>query len=423
MAALSETARRVAEAVSEERLLRRHDDLARFGATARGGVNRQALSPEDAAARRYLLDVAAERGFAAATDAAGNFFLRLEGADPALPPVMTGSHIDSQPSGGRFDGIFGVLAGLETLEALRDSGVTPPRAVEVVAWMNEEGSRFAPGMMGSEAFTGVRALADILAGTDSDGVTVAAALKVLNDALPALPDRPFARPLHAYVEAHIEQGPVLEQRGIDIGRVTGIQGKQTYRVTVTGEEAHAGTKPMGERRDALVGALRCVAALHSLCTQRDAAVMFTVGRFEVTPNAPSVVPGKVVFSIDLRHPDTALMRALGNRFAALCTQAAGPCAVELHPLVDTPSMTFDNGIGAQITAAATALGHSVIDLPSAAGHDARHLAGHAPAGMIFIPCRGGVSHHESEWCEPDQLAAGARVLAAVVTELAESTGQ
>ncbi len=418
MATISQTAMRVAGAVKQDRLWRRHEDLARFGATAAGGVNRQALSPEETDARRYLLAVAAERGFGAATDAAGNFFLRLDGADPALPPVLTGSHIDSQPTGGRFDGIFGVLAGLEVLEAMRDAGWTPPRAVEVVGWMNEEGSRFAPGMMGSEAFTGVRALDEILPIADRDGVTVAAALKAVNAALPAQPEWPLGRPLAAYVEAHIEQGPVLEQRGCAIGRVTGIQGKQTYRVTVTGEAAHAGTTPMAERRDALIAALAMVQALHRLCREADPLVMFTVGRFEVAPNAPSVVPARVVFSIDLRHPDTSLMRRLGGQFAELCRAAAGACDVLLEPLIDTPSMTFDAAIGSVITAAAEALGHSVMDLPSAAGHDARHLAGHTPSGMIFVPCRGGVSHHESEWSEPGQLAAGARVLAAVVTDLA-----
>ena len=417
MAVLSDPVLRIAEAVSQERLWQRHEDLARFGATTKGGVNRQALSAAEIDARRYLLQVADTRNFAAFTDAAGNFFLRLPGTDPDQPPIMTGSHIDSQPTGGRFDGIFGVLAGLEALEAMCDAGWTPARSIEVVGWMNEEGSRFAPGMMGSEAFTGMRPLDDILAAADSDGMTVCQALELVNRAVP-LPELPLQRPLAAYVEAHIEQGPALEQRGVAIGRVTGIQGKQTYRVTVTGEEAHAGTKPMAERRDALVAALAMVQALHKLCSEADPAVMFTVGRFEVSPNAPSVVPARVVFSIDLRHPDTALMHRLGNCFAELCRKAAGPCDVVLQGLVDTPSMTFDDAIGAKITAAARALGHSVMDLPSAAGHDARHLAGHAPSGMIFIPCRGGISHHESEWSEPQQVAAGTRVLAAVLAGLA-----
>ncbi|GAB4393610.1 MAG: Zn-dependent hydrolase [Kiloniellaceae bacterium] len=418
MVKLSDTARRVAEAVNQDRLWQRHDDLARFGATARGGVNRQALSAEETEARRYLLSVAAERDFRTFTDPAGNFFLRLEGADPDLPPVLTGSHIDSQPTGGRFDGIFGVLAGLEALEAIRDVGWTPPRALEVVGWMNEEGSRFAPGMMGSEAFAEVRTLDAILATRDGEGVTVREALAAVNGALPPLPERPLGLPLAAYIEAHIEQGPVLEQHGIEVGRVTGIQGKQTYRVTVSGEEAHAGTKPMAERRDALIAALAMVQALHRLCSEADPAVMFTVGRFEVSPNAPSVVPARVVFSIDLRHPDTDLMRRLGGQFAALCEGAVGPCEVVLEPLVDTPSMTFDDSLGARITDAAEALGHSIMDLPSAAGHDARHLAGVTAAAMIFIPCRGGISHHESEWSEPTQVTAGTRVLAAVLADLA-----
>jgi N-carbamoyl-L-amino-acid hydrolase len=414
-AVLSQAAHAVIACVSAERLWRRHMEVARFGATPAGGVDRPALSPAEVQARRYLLDVAAARGLKPFTDPAGNFFLRLEGADETLPPVLTGSHLDSQPTGGKFDGIYGVLAGLEVLEAFRDAGMRPRRAIETVAWMNEEGGRFAPGMMGSEAFAGTRALESILAARDGADCTVKDALAAVNDAVP-LPSRPLGFPIAGYIEAHIEQGPVLEATGCVIGAVTGIQGKQTYRVTVTGEEAHAGTKPMQERRDALMAALAMVKAMHDLCRARDARTLFTVGRFQVEPNAPSVVPARVTFSIDLRHFETAIMRDLGASFARICGDHAGPCEVRIETLVDAPSLVFPEELRLRTLALAEALGHPAMELPSAAGHDARHLNDVAPSAMVFVPCRNGVSHHESEWAEPQHLFAGAQVLAGLVCD-------
>jgi N-carbamoyl-L-amino-acid hydrolase len=410
----------IAAAVDGRRLWRRIEELARIGATAKGGVNRPALSAEEAAARALLLDWARPLGLAAFGDAAGNFFLRLAGREPDLPPVMTGSHLDSCPTGGRFDGTFGVLAALEAVEALVATKTTPRRAVEIVAWMNEEGSRFAPGMMGSEAFAGVRDLAAILAVRDQDGVSVADALADMNARLPALPLLALGRPLAAFLEAHVEQGPVLEAAGKSVGIVTGIQGKKTFRVTVEGEEAHAGTAPLSERKDALIAATRIVQELHRICAAADPEVKFTVGRFSVYPNAPSVVASRVVFSIDLRHPRTDLLAGLGERIAPTAAALRGPCAVQVEPLVDVPSIEFSPDIRRRCRAAAERLRVPCLDMLSAAGHDPRQMNHVAPAGMIFVPSRGGISHHEAEWTDPEHLAAGARVVAEVVAELAEA---
>ncbi|WP_372053128.1 M20 family metallo-hydrolase [Tistrella mobilis] len=411
-------AERIVRYVNRDRLWQRHMELARFGARSDGGVNRQALSAEEIAARAHLIGIARARGFGVATDPAGNLFFRLQGREPHLPPVLSGSHMDSQPTGGRFDGIYGVLAAVEVLEAIRDAGHVPRRSIEAVAWMNEEGSRFAPGMMGSEAFAGVRPLDEILGVRDADGVTVAAALATVNAAFPDVPLRELGQPVEAYVEAHIEQGPVLEAEGRVVGAVTGIQGKQTFRVTVTGEEAHAGTKPMAERRDALIAASAMVQRLHAIARSTAEDLMLTFGRFTVSPNAPSVVPAKVVFSIDLRHFDTGLMQGFGAAIPDLCAELAGGCTVVVEPLVDAPSLVFPEVLRERICDIAAVLGHPAMDLPSAAGHDARHLHAIAPAAMIFIPCHQGISHHPTERAEPEHLHAGARVLAALLVELA-----
>lgn len=243
-----------ADQVSEKRLWRRHMELAELGAIPGKGVCRQALTEEDIAARQLLISWARARGFTSAQDAIGNLFIRRPGRDPTAAPVLTGSHLDSQPSGGRFDGAYGVLAGLEALEALEDAGAVTERSIEVVAWTNEEGGRFAPGAMGSMVFTGSRALTDCLAITDSEGVRLDDALAATLEATPVDETRAFNFPISAYIEAHIEQGPRLEAEGVPIGVVTGIQGSRWFEVEVLGESAHAGAAPLKTRRDALQGA-------------------------------------------------------------------------------------------------------------------------------------------------------------------------
>jgi N-carbamoyl-L-amino-acid hydrolase len=403
--------------VSRERLWERHMALARHGATSRNGVNRQAASQEEIAARGELLQWAAALDLRPFTDAAGNFFLRLEGTDGGSPPILSGSHLDSQPTGGKFDGAYGVLAALEALQAIRESGHQPRRAIELVAWMNEEGSRFAPGMMGSAAFSGAAALAPMLTVRDAAGVSVEQALADMKAAFPSLPERGLNRPVAAYVEAHIEQGPVLEQEGYSVGVVTGIQGKRTYRVTVRGEEAHAGTTRRRERKDALLTATAIIQALANGLHDETDVVRFTVGRLNVRPNAPSVVAAEAVFSIDLRHPDEAILRRLGDVVPAICTQHGDRCEVVVEELVTAWPLEFPRAMRTAIAAAAERVGIETMELPSAAGHDARYLHEICPTGMIFVPCQ-GISHNEAESAKAEDLYDGARVLAEALVALA-----
>jgi len=403
--------------INADRLWTRLMSLAEIGATPAGGVNRQALSDGEIVAWRRVIGWAREAGLTPSTDAAGNLFLTLAGRDRAAPPFLLGSHLDSQPTGGKFDGAAGVMAALEAVVSLAEQGSTPARDLIVVAWMNEEGSRFAPGMMGSEAFTGERDIDAIRAARDADGITVGEALDRLHQAFPDVPQRPLGFAASAYLELHIEQGPLLEAADCAIGVVTGIQGKKTFQVVVEGAEGHAGTLGQSERRDALAAFARMAAALHAEIGTIDADIKFTIGRVAVMPNAPSVVPSRVSFSIDLRHPDNEVLEAAGARIVVLCEENAPPCTVMVTPLVDAPSNAFDVDLRAGIAEAAREQGHSAMAILSAAGHDARHLAKICPAAMIFIPCRDGVSHVEHEWAEPDHVAAGASVLAQVLRGL------
>lgn len=384
--------------------------LARFGARPDGGVDRQALSPPEIEARAELVAWGRALGLEPYTDAAANLFLRLPGREPDLAPVLAGSHIDSQPTGGRFDGAYGVLAALEAVEAIRAAGLVPRRSIEVVAWTNEEACRFAPGMTGSELFTGVKTLAEVAGIRDAGGVTLGDALAAVLAADCNVPHRALGRPVAAFLEPHIEQGPVLEREGVPVGIVTGIQGTRRYRVQVLGEAAHAGTAERHERRDALMAAARMVSAI-----DREAAepkdVKLTVGLFQVSPNAPSVVPARVLFSIDLRHPDDAVVDRLDAAIRRIVESGRGPCEVELRQIQHNPSVVFSRDVARELASVARDLAIRSRDLASAAGHDARQLTAVCPTGMIFVPCRGGISHNPAEWAEPADLAAGARVLA------------
>lgn len=399
--------------MSETRLWQRLMRLAEIGARGDGGVDRQALSAGEIDAWRLLLTWAEEAGLEPSTDAAGNLFLTRPGRDRTLPPALIGSHIDTQPNGGKFDGAFGVLAALEAATDI----TTPARDITVVAWMNEEGSRFAPGMMGSEAFIGLRDLASIRAARDAAGTTVGEALDTLHAAFPDMPRRPLGFTPAFYIEPHIEQGPLLEQAKLPLGIVTGIQGKITWEVTIEGEEGHAGTLDMAKRRDAVMAFARIATRMQREVGDADPIVKFTIGRVTVQPNAPSVVAGRVTFRIDLRHPDNAALQAHGTRLEAAARAEAAPCAVTVTRMIDAPSNEFDPALRDRLTKAAERLGLGAMPILSAAGHDARHMAPLCPAAMIFIPCRDGISHSPEEAAEPQDIQAGAALLAAVVKEL------
>ncbi|WP_029007378.1 M20 family metallo-hydrolase [Azospirillum halopraeferens] len=408
-----------AAAVDEGRLWGRLMALAAVGARPDGGVDRPALSMQDAQARSLVAGWARDLGFAVATDPIGNLFVRRAGRDPDAAPVLTGSHLDTQPMGGRFDGAYGVIAGLEALHAMNDAGISTRRPVELVAWTNEEGARFQPGCMGSAVFTGALALETALAAVDRDGMTAREALAAVLAGEPEMAIRPADAAVHAYVEAHIEQGPVLEEEGLPLGIVTGIQGCRWFAVEVTGEAAHAGTTPRARRRDAFMAAHAIVAELRRALEDEADVTRFTIGRFEVEPGSPNTVPARVFFTIDLRHPDAARLTDLGDRVAPLAGSAAGGCAVTVTQTSASAPVVFADPVLRVLRDAAVRCGVPFRDLPSGAGHDAGYLAAMAPTGMLFVPCAGGVSHHPAESAAPADLATGARVLAEGLVRLAE----
>lgn len=395
--------------INGERLWQRLMQMGQRGAIPDNGVNRQALSQEEQDSWLLMQEWAQACELEMRSDAAGNLFVILPGFDRLARPLILGSHLDSQPAGGRFDGAYGVLAALEVLTVLAENKLQPRCDVVAVSWMNEEGSRFAPGMMGSSFFAGARSLAEISCVEDASGVSVAQALQNLHQNCP-LPAWQGTFPPAAYLEAHIEQASILEKAGATIGVVSAIQGKVTWSVTLKGERGHAGTVPMAERCDALHCFIRIAERLYQQVGQADPQVMFTIGRVEMQPNAPSVIPDLLSFRIDLRHPDGRLLTELAVQIERIIHAYSRPCDVEFMRLSDAEPNLFDEGLRRIISAAADARHYKWMSVLSAAGHDARYLASVCPAAMVFIPCRNGVSHAPEEWSEPEHVVAGAQIL-------------
>lgn len=395
--------------INAERLWQRLMAMAQIGAIPGDGVNRQALSELEAESWHLMRHWAQASGLEICHDEAGNLFVILPGIDPQAAPLLLGSHLDSQPTGGRFDGVYGVLAALEVLTVLREGGLQPACAVVAVSWMNEEGSRFAPGMMGSSCFAGARDLASLRAVTDAEGIAVGQALDNLRQAV-ALPLYSCVHPPAAYLEAHIEQATQLEQSHAILGVVSGIQGKITWQVTLRGERGHAGTVPMVARRDVLRSFTRMAQQLYQSVGEADPQVMFTIGRLEIQPNAPSVIPDVLTLRIDLRHPHEQRLTQLALLTERLMGELAAPCEVAIERLSEAAPNAFDPLLQQMISDAAASRGYPAMPLLSAAGHDARYLATICPSAMIFIPCRAGISHAPEEWAEPAHVSAGAQVL-------------
>jgi N-carbamoyl-L-amino-acid hydrolase len=315
--------------------------------------------------------------------------------------------------------MYGVLAAFESLEAMEDAGIKTKRPVMAVAWTNEEGSRFQPGAMGSAVFAGHNRLDDMLAQKDWKGVVLKDALAETLKAAPApMREGPPGFPVDAYVEAHIEQGPRLENEKKTIGVVTAIQGSRRYIVTIDGEEAHAGTTPRAARKDAYAAATRVAAAMYEATIDKDDTLRFTIGRVEVSPGSPNTVPGKVSFTIDMRHPDDAVLKERETVLEKLLVEKTQPCTAHLERVTNVAPTYFDTGVIEMVRSAAEGLKLSNMDMPSGAGHDAMHIARLCPAGMIFVPCERGISHNESENASPSDLAAGTRVLVEVLERLA-----
>jgi N-carbamoyl-L-amino-acid hydrolase len=383
--------------------------MAEIGATAKGGVCRLALTDEDKAARDLFVRWCEAAGCTVTVDRIGNIFARRPGRRPDLPPVATGSHLDSQPTGGKFDGAYGVLAGLEVIRALNDAGYETEAPVELVMWTNEEGARFAPAMIASGVFGGAFALDYALARADPEGRSIGEELKRIGYAGQApVGGRSFA----SFFECHIEQGPILEAEGKTIGVVTGAQGQRWYEVAVTGMEAHAGPTPMARRKDALVGAARMVEAVNRLGLENQPNACATVGMLEVRPNSRNTIPGQVFFTVDLRHPDVATLAGmdaeLRRSFAEIAETTGLTLAVE--EIWSFPPTPFDVDCVAAVRDTAARAGYSHCDIVSGAGHDACYVARVAPTAMIFVPCENGISHNEIESATEEDLAAGCQVL-------------
>jgi beta-ureidopropionase / N-carbamoyl-L-amino-acid hydrolase len=390
-------------------------DMAKIGATPKGGVCRLALTDLDRQGRDLLIAWAKAIGCTATVDRVGNVFVRREGTKPDLPAVATGSHLDTQPTGGKFDGVYGVLAGLEVLRTLHDAKIATDRALEVVVWTNEEGSRFSPAMMGSGAYAGVFPLAEVEAKTDIDGKRFDAEL----EAIGYRGEAPVGgRNIGAYFEAHIEQGPILEAEKKTIGIVTGAQGQRWYEVTVVGQEAHAGPTPMRRRKDALVGAARMIEAVNRIGLEHQPYACATVGFIQSFPNSRNTIPGRVFFTVDFRHPDDARLSSMDAALKAACADIAAKAglSVEVKDFWYFPPTPFAPHLVERVREGAQAFGYEAMNIVSGAGHDAVYMARVCPSAMIFVPCEDGISHNEIEDASPSDLAAGCNVLLRAMLE-------
>ena len=404
--------------VDADRLWSRQQATDRIGATPAGGAHRMALTPEDIASHRLIADWALARGWAIEIDDIANMFVTRAGTSPDLPPVTSGSHTDSQPMAGRFDGMSGVLAAFEALEAIDDAGIATVAPLEVAIWNNEEGPRFNPACMGSAVYAGVRTLDELVDQVSPDGVRLGDAIQALRDAIPEAGRREIGAPIGAFLESHIEQGIELQDAGTTLGIVTGMQGYRRWLVDVRGEDAHSGTQPISRRKDAFVAATEMAVALRQAFADETDEMRFTIGRFEVRPGGISVVPGHVHFTIDMRHPNSDLITQQGNRIEEICRAHAGPCEVEVEEFITSTTLTFPDDIRERLKAAADRRGISNQPIFSRASHDARHISRLCPAGMVFIPCKDGISHNEAESAEKDDCAAAAQVIADVMVDLA-----
>lgn len=395
--------------IDPERLWQSLMTLAEIGATPKGGCCRLALSDEDKTGRDLFVSWCRGAGCDVSVDRLGNIFARRAGRDPDLPAVATGSHLDTQPHGGKFDGAYGVLAGLEVIRTLNDHGIETAAPVEVAVWTNEEGARFAPSMIASGVFAGTYPLDFALACADVDGRTMGEELERIGYA----GDEPCgARTFGAFFEAHIEQGPILERERKVIGAVTGVQGLRWYDVAVRGQDAHSGSTPMPGRRNALVGAAAMVSAVDALALEFAPDAVATVGQLDVSPNSRNTIPGDVFFSVDIRHPATEVMAEMDARLRDAFSDIARRrgLAVSVEQIAHTPPVVFDADCVDAVRRASEALGYASRDILSGAGHDACHISRVAPTGMIFVPCAGGLSHNEEESAQASDLAAGCNVL-------------
>ena len=384
-------------------------EMAKIGATEKGGVCRLALTDLCKQSRDLFIKWCEEAGCTIKVDKMGNIFARRPGRNNDLAPVLAGSHLDSQPTGGRFDGVYGVLSGLEVVRTMNDLGIETERPFEVAVWTNEEGCRFAPAMVASGVFAGVYDLDYGLSRADPDGKTMGEELaRIGYDG----PEDVGGRDIHAYFESHIEQGPILEDENITIGVVTDAQGQRWYELTLTGVESHAGPTPMRIRKDALLGAARIVDAVNRIGLDNAPVACATVGMMEVYPNSRNVIPGRVWLTIDFRHPEDDVLAgmdaAMRKDVQAICDDFG--LELELEQIFYYAPVHFEESCVDAVRQGAAACDYPMREIVSGAGHDACYMAAVAPSAMIFIPCVDGISHNEIEDAKPEWVTAGCDVL-------------
>ena len=403
--------------INGERLWASLMELAKIGATPKGGVCRLTLTDLDKQGRDLVLGWAREAGMEITVDKIGNGFMRRRGRINALAPIVTGSHIDTQPTGGKFDGNYGVLAGIEVVRTLNDHGIETEAPIEVAFWTNEEGSRFVPVMMGSGVFAKAFTLEHAYAATDTEG-------KSVKDELARIgyigEQEPGDHPIGAYFETHIEQGPVLEDNDVTIGVVSGVLGIRWFDCTVTGMEAHAGPTPMALRKDAMQVSARIMQEVVAAALRHSPHGRGTVGMVQVFPNSRNVIPGRVKFSVDLRNATDALVDQMADEVKAFAAKAAAESGldVKIELVSSYPAQVFHADCVDAVGRAAQKLGYSNMPAVSGAGHDAVYMAKLAPSGMIFIPCKDGISHNEIEDAKPEHISAGCNVLLHAMLERA-----
>jgi N-carbamoyl-L-amino-acid hydrolase len=404
--------------IDGERLWNSLMELARIGATPKGGVKRLALTDLDKEGRDLVVSWGKAAGLSITVDKIGNVFMRREGTNPALPPIVSGSHIDTQPTGGKFDGNYGVLSALEVVRTLNDQGIRTEAPIEVAFWTNEEGSRFVPVMMGSGVFCGAFSLEHAYAAKDTEGKTVREELERIGYVGSQVPGD---HPIGAYFEAHIEQGPVLEDAGKVIGVVPAVLGLSWYDCVVTGMEAHAGPTPMHLRRDAMQVATRIMQEVVAIALRYQPYGRGTVGMVQVHPNSRNVIPGQVKFSVDLRNVNDELLDRMHAEILAFVERTGRETGlgVTIERVSYIPPCPFHPDCVDAVRRATERLGYSTMDVVSGAGHDAIYAARLAPAGMIFVPCKDGISHNEIEDAQPDHLTAGGNVLLHAMLERAK----
>ncbi len=415
--------------VDGDRLWRTLSELAEIGATPAGGVARVALTDEDLAGRDQFVAWVRALGCSVHIDQMGNLFARRKGTDPDRLPVVIGSHLDSQPTGGRFDGAYGVMVGLEILRVLAEGDISTAAPIEVVSWTNEEGARFPPAMIGSGVYAGAFSLEEGLAAPGVDGTTLGAELARIGYDGPEPCGQPGGagrRPIGHYIEPHIEQGPILEAAGATLGAVTGVQGIRWYDVTIEGQSAHAGSTPMEHRSDAMVSAALLVGEADAIARRRAPEGRATVGTLVTGTGSRNTVAGTVELTIDLRHPDAVELESMHGELLAFATTerfAHGPGrGLPPRPTISqiwySPPIVFDHAVVDAVRAGAAAAGFEPVDITSGAGHDACYVSMVAPTAMLFIPCADGLSHNEAESILPEHATAGAQATLNAVLALA-----